>query len=141
MIMSQFAKVTSSLNCFIVALFLLLSSIVYLLVQVSCEYHYKFRSYDNMFIRELPEIRKSEILSSEFAQYLETGDVRDTKFSTNFSNEKLMDGAKRKGDSFYRFCVINRKPTEGFLRVKLPHPSPNQVRINMRSDNLAYYWA
>ena len=73
MMMSQFAKVTSSFNCFIVALFLLLSSIVYLLVKVSCEYHYKFRSYDNMFIRDWPEIRKSEILPSEFAQYLETG--------------------------------------------------------------------
>ena len=35
---------------------------------------------------------------------------RDTKFGSNVSNKMLLNAAKRQGYSFYRFCVIKRKP-------------------------------
>ena len=39
--------------------------------------------------------------------------VRDTKFGTDVSNEKLLNAAKCDGDSFYCFLVIKWKPTGG----------------------------
>ena len=36
--------------------------------------------------------------------------VRNVKFDTNLSNEKLLNAAKCQGYSFYRFWVIKRKP-------------------------------
>ena len=47
------------------------------------------------------------------------GQVRDTKFDTNVSNEMLLNAAKLQGYSFYRFWVIEGKPTG----AKIP-PSP-----------------
>ena len=41
------------------------------------------------------------------------GQVRDSKFGTNVSNEKLLNAAKCQGYSFCRFWVIKGKPTEG----------------------------
>ena len=38
-----------------------------------------------------------------FAQYLETGQIIDTKFGTNVSNKMLLNIAKCQGYSFYRF--------------------------------------
>ena len=37
--------------------------------------------------------------------------VRDTKFGTNVSNEKLLDAGLHQGYSFYRFWDIKEKPT------------------------------
>ena len=39
------------------------------------------------------------------------GWLRDTIFGTNVSNKKLLNIAKFKGYSFYRFWVIKGKPT------------------------------
>ena len=39
------------------------------------------------------------------------GWFRDTKFGTDVSNEMLLNAAKYKGYSFYRFWIINKKPT------------------------------
>ena len=39
--------------------------------------------------------------------------VGDTKFSTNVSNEKLLNATKCQGYSFYRFWVIKGTPTKG----------------------------
>ena len=41
------------------------------------------------------------------------GLFRDTKFGKNTSNEMLLNAAKWQGHSFYRFWVIQGKPTEG----------------------------
>ena len=41
------------------------------------------------------------------------GRVMDTKFGTNVSNRMLLNAAKFQGYSFYRFWVIQRKPTAG----------------------------
>ena len=44
------------------------------------------------------------------------GRVTDTKFSTNVSNEMVLNAAKCKGYSFYRFWGIKVKPT-GFKQI------------------------
>ena len=57
------------------------------------------------------------------------GQVRDTKFGTNVSNKILLNAAKCQGYSFYRFWVIQGKPTVG---VKLPPPHTHthtQIRV------------
>ena len=41
------------------------------------------------------------------------GQIRDTKFGVNVSNEKLLNAAKCQGNSFYCFRVIKGNPTEG----------------------------
>ena len=46
-----------------------------------------------------------------FAQYLETRQIIDTKFGTNVSNKMLLNIAKCQGYSFYRFWAIKEKPT------------------------------
>ena len=56
----------------------------------------------------LPEYWKSEIV---LIYIWRQGRVRNAKFGTNASNEKLLNAAKCQGHSFYRFCVIKRKPT------------------------------
>ena len=53
------------------------------------------------------------------------GQVRDTKFGADVSNEMLLYAAKGQGYSFYRFWVIKGKPTGGGL--KLPHST--QIRV------------
>ena len=57
------------------------------------------------------------------------GQVRDTKFGTNVSNEMLLNAAKCQGYSFYRFWVIKGKLTEG---VKLPPPT--QILVNRKQQ-------
>ena len=115
----QFLDMTSSSHFFDVALFLLsslvtgssfmsISSLVLELWQFS-------------FIRDWPEIRKSEIPPSEF---------RDTKFDTKISNKILRNATKCQGYSFFHFWVVRRKLTGG---IKLPPPPPNQIRIK-RTD-------
>ena len=74
------------------------------------------------FIRDWPEIQKSDIPLPEFCPI--PGDwwkIRNTKFGTNVSNKMLLNPAKYQGYSFYRFWVIKEKPTTR-AGVKLPHP-------------------
>ena len=53
-----------------------------LLVQVSCQYHQCFQSYDNFyFMRDLPEIQKLEIPLSEFRPISGDWRVRNTKLT------------------------------------------------------------
>ena len=108
---SQFTVITSASNFFDVVLFLLsglvtgpsfmsISSLVLELWQFS-------------FIRDWPEIRKSEIPPSEFCPISGLGQDMDTKFDMNFSNRMLLNAAKFQGYSFYLFWVIKRKPILG----------------------------
>ena len=52
------------------------------------------------------------------------GQVKDTKFGTNVSNEKLLKALKCKDYSFYCFWVIQGKPTRG---GKI---TPNQISVH-----------
>ena len=47
------------------------------------------------------------------------GQVRDTKFGTNVSSKILLNAAKCQGYSFYRFWVIQGKPTVGVKLLKM----------------------
>ena len=124
---SQFVDMTSSSIFFDVVLFLLsslvtdpsfmsISSLVLELWQFS-------------FIRDWPEIRKSEIPPSEFCPI--SGDwskLGIPKFGINVSSEMLLNAAKCQGYSFYCFWVIKGKPTAGEGKGDYP-PSPTQIRV------------
>ena len=63
-------------------------------------------------IKGWPEIWKSEIPPSEFCSISgawSLGQVRNTRLVTNVSNEMLLNAAKCKFYSFYRFWVIKGK--------------------------------
>ena len=49
------------------------------------------------------------------------GQVRDTKFCTNFYNKMLLNAAKCQGYSFYRFWVIKGKLIGGKITRSPPH--------------------
>ena len=72
------------------------------------------------FIRDWPEIRKSEIPTSEFCPLSEDW----SKFGANVSNRMLLNAAKFQGYSFYRSWVIKGKPTGG------ESPTTTQIRVN-----------
>ena len=74
------------------------------------------------FIRDWRKIWKSEIpLSNIWRLWWD----RDTKFDTNISNEMLLNAAKCQGSTFYCFCVIKGKPTDGG-ESKI---TPTQIRV------------
>ena len=79
-----------------------------------------FWSYDNLFIRDWPEIRKSEILPSDFWPVY--GDWNELGTSRNVSNKMFLNTTKFQGYSFCSFWVIKGKPTEG---GKITHPPPS----------------
>ena len=72
------------------------------------------------FIGDWPENQKWEI-----PPIWVLGQVRDTKFGINVSNEMLLNAAKYQGYSFYCFLSYYGKTNRG--RVKLPHPT--QIRV------------
>ena len=75
------------------------------------------------FYKELarnPDIENTTV----FPNIWKLGWVRDTKFGTSVSNEMLLNAAKCKGYSFYRFWVIKGKPAwDG--GIKLPPANPD----------------
>ena len=80
--------------------------------------------------KRLTEIRKLELRPSEVPSIniWKLAEIRDTKFGRNVSNKKFLNAAKFQVYSFYRFWVIERKPTEneggrgvGWLKIP-PHP-------------------
>ena len=79
------------------------------------------------FIWDWPEIRKSEILPSEFYIW-RLGRVVDTKFGRNVSNGMLLNAAKFQDYSFYCFWVIKGKPTGRGLKLP-PSPRLGSMRI------------
>ena len=125
---SQFSDMASSSNFFEVVFFLLsslvlgpsfmpISSLVLELWQFS-------------FIRDWLEIRKSEILPSEFCpisrEWNKLG-IQDTKFGTNISNKMLINAAKFQGYSFFRFWVIMGKPKRGRSKIN----THTQIRVKI----------
>ena len=82
---SQFADMTSSPNRFVIILFLYryFMSISWLFLEL----------WQFSFIVNSPEIRKSELPSSEFCPI---GRVRDTMSDTNVSNKMLLNAEKMK---------------------------------------------
>ena len=107
---SQFSDIMSKSNFFDLVLFLLSSLVAGLgFMSISSLVLELWQFY---FIRDWPEIQKSEILPSEICPISEDwGQVIDTKFSTNVSNRMLLNPAKFQGYSFYRFWVIKVKPS------------------------------
>ena len=74
-----------------------------------------------LFIRNWPEIGNTPIWVLHNIWRL--GRIRNTKFCTNISNNILLNAAKCKGCSFYRFWVIKEKPTgRGCKITPLSHP-------------------
>ena len=74
--------------------------------------------------------RNSEIGNTPFWVFPDiwrTGKVRDTKFSANVSNKKLLNGAKCQYYCFYKLLIINGKPTEGEVKN---NPPPTLIRFN-----------
>ena len=66
------------------------------------------------FYKELtrnPEIRNTPV--GVLPNNWRLGQVRNTNFSANVSNEKLLNAAKCQVYSFYGFWFIKRKPAEG----------------------------
>ena len=61
------------------------------------------------------------------------GQVGNTKFGTNVSNKILLNAAKCKGYSFYRFWVTKGRSTRG---IKLP-TLPIQIRVNAWDINVS----
>ena len=59
------------------------------------------------------------------------GQVRDTKFDTNVSNEMLLNAAKCQGYSFYLFWVIKGQPKRGGGKITLLPPS-TQIKSHFR---------
>ena len=55
------------------------------------------------------------------------GQLRDTKFDTDFSNEMLLNAAKCQGYSFYHSEVTKGKPGGWGGGVKIPPPT--QIRV------------
>ena len=118
---SQFVDLTSLSNFFDVVFFLLsilvagpsfmsISSLVLELWQFS-------------FKRDWPKIGNT--LVCVLPNIWRLGRIMDTKFCTNVSNEMLLNATKCQGCNFYRFWVIEGKPTGGGVEVKLPRsPHP-----------------
>ena len=74
------------------------------------------------FIRDWPEIRKSEILVWVLPNIWRLRRVMDTKFGTNVSNKMLLNAAKCQDYSFYRFWVIKGRPKRGDSLPTTPFP-------------------
>ena len=131
---SQFFDIRLSLNFFDVALFLL-SSLVTVPIFMSLS-SLVLELWQFLFIRDWPKIRKRDCPRLSFAQYLETGRVKKTKFGTNISDKMLLNAAKWQGYSFYRFWVIKGRPIGegggGGVGVKLPAPHPLKLGLITR---------
>ena len=87
---------------------------VYLLAQVSCQYHHRFWSYDILFYKGLT--RNSEIRNTPvwvLPNLWRLGWAKDTKLGTNDPNKMLLNSEKQQDYSFYCFWVIKGEPTEG----------------------------
>ena len=100
---SQFADMTLSLNYFDVVLFLL-SILLLLLVQVSCQ-HQQWSWYRG-FTRN-PEFGDTPVWV--LLDIWRLGEGRNTKFGSDIFNKMLLSAVKCNGYSFYRFWVIKEK--------------------------------
>ena len=118
---SQFSETTSTSNFFDVVLFLL-SSLVTGLSFMSVS-SLVLELWQLSFIRDWPEIRKSEIPQSETGRQ---GRAMDTKFGTSVSNRMLLNAAKFQGTALTVF-ELSRENQLGGGGVKLPPPPPPKL--------------
>ena len=96
------------------------------------------------FIRDWSEICKLEILS--FAQYpvwvfpniWRLGRVRDAKFVSNVSNEKLLNASKSQDYSFKRFWVIKENQQGGNTHT---HTHTHTQRLDLMNKFHIYLWS
>ena len=97
---SQLVNMTLSSIFFLTLL--CLSCEVQLLVQISCQYHYWFQSYDNFPLKGIEQkYGNRKYLRLSFAQYSiwRLGRVRDIKFGMIVSNKMLLNTTKCQGYS------------------------------------------
>ena len=79
-----------------------------------------------LFKRDLARNINIEItLVCDFCKIWRLWRVKDTKFSMNASNKKILNAAKPQAYRFYRFWAINRKPIGG-------KNSPNRTQIKFK---------
>ena len=115
---SQFVDMTSFLISFKISIFLLPSlsagprftSILWLLLEL----------WQISFIKNWPEIGKSEIPRSEFCKVCGQWRVLGIPNLAQMPLIKLLNAAKCQRYSFYRFWVIKRKPAVGVKSSPLP---------------------
>ena len=117
---SNFSKMTSLSIFFNVVLFLS-SSLVTGLSFMSIS-SLVMELWQFTFIRDWPEIRKSEIppFCLNLPNIWRLEQVRNTKLGTKVCNKTLLNAAKCQGYSFYHFWVIKRKQTEGVKLLPTP---------------------
>ena len=102
---SRLSDVTTCQHDVIVNFFLTLlclSCEVQLLVQISCQYHYWFQSYDNFPLKGIEQkYGNRKYLRLSFVQYSiwRLGRVRDIKFGMIVSNKMLLNTTKCQGYS------------------------------------------
>ena len=72
-----------------------------------------------------------------FPNIWKLGQVRNTKFGTNVSNEILRNAPKCQSYSFYRFWEIKGKPTGG-KTTPLVLPPPSFITERVKSKDLLY---
>ena len=101
---------------------------VLLLVQVSCTYHLWFCSYDNFFIRDWPEIRKSVIPPYGFCPI--SGDW-DQLGIANLARMSLLKCYWMLQNARVTAFTLSELLRKNQQRLKLPLASaPNQIRVN-----------
>ena len=125
---SQFTDMTSS-QIFFDVIFFLLSNLVTDLSFMSIS-SLVLELWQFSFIRDWPEIRKSEIPPLSFSQYLETGRVRGTKFDTNFSNECYWILQNARVTAFTVSELIRGKQ-QGVAKITAPSPSHTHTQIRV----------
>ena len=62
-------------------------------------------------LTRIPEIKNTPVWA--LSNICSLGQVKDSKFGTDFSNEMLLNPTKHQGYSFYRLWVIKGKPAGG----------------------------
>ena len=88
-----------------------------------------------MFLRDWPEVRKSEKTIWILFNIWRLEQFRNTKFDMIFWGKKFLNAAKFHISNFYHFWVSKGKPTMG---VKLP--TSIQIRFNIMSQLLKIYF-
>ena len=101
--------------------------------QFVCQYHYWLWSYDNSFIRDWPEIQKSEIPSSEFwwiSGQPQCPDIRDTKFHKMSLMKPYWMLQNTRFTAFYCFWVIIFWVINSGDKITPPPNPPTQITVN-----------